>query len=126
MYIPRLCKPCRISAAQCARVLPAYFALQQTRGVRRTLEVLQDKVPPRPFEDVDQVIIQELGAPSKEIFSTFNTVATAAASLAQVELLSCWKGCTETAGGGDGAKRAVYAQQGCILQSPLLAASLSP
>lgn len=51
---------------------------------RRTLEALQDRVPPRPFADIQHVLQQELGAPAEELFAEFDPAATAAASLAQV------------------------------------------
>ncbi|KAL4442946.1 hypothetical protein ABPG77_008437 [Micractinium sp. CCAP 211/92] len=51
---------------------------------RRTLETLQDKVPSRPFADIEHVLLQELGAPAEVLFAEFDPVATAAASLAQV------------------------------------------
>ena len=51
---------------------------------RRILEALQDRVPPRPFEDANRVLLQELGAPAQELFAEFEPLATAAASLAQV------------------------------------------
>ncbi|EFN58557.1 hypothetical protein CHLNCDRAFT_140686 [Chlorella variabilis] len=51
---------------------------------RKILEALQDRVPPRPFEDANRVLLQELGAPAQELFAEFEPLATAAASLAQV------------------------------------------
>ncbi|KAL4457670.1 hypothetical protein ABPG75_012535 [Micractinium tetrahymenae] len=51
---------------------------------RRTLEALQDKVPPRPFADIEHVLLQDLGAPAEVLFAEFDPAATAAASLAQV------------------------------------------
>ncbi|GAB4820740.1 hypothetical protein N2152v2_007786 [Parachlorella kessleri] len=51
---------------------------------RTILEVLQDRVPSRPFEEIDKALVKELGAPASELFSRFDPVATAAASLAQV------------------------------------------
>ncbi len=41
-------------------------------------------MPPRPFQDANFVMIQELGAPADQLFAEFETLATAAASLAQV------------------------------------------
>lgn len=48
------------------------------------LQSLQDKVPPRPFAEVDCTLQQELGAPAAQLFAEFEAEATAAASLAQV------------------------------------------
>ncbi|KAI7845854.1 hypothetical protein COHA_000588 [Chlorella ohadii] len=48
------------------------------------LQSLQDKVPPRPFADVDCTLQRELGAPAEQLFAEFEREATAAASLAQV------------------------------------------
>lgn len=48
------------------------------------LQSLQDKVPPRPFADVDCTLQRELGAPAEQVFAEFEREATAAASLAQV------------------------------------------
>ena len=46
--------------------------------------MLQDRVPPRPFEDINAALTQELGAPAEEVFARFDKAAIAAASLAQV------------------------------------------
>lgn len=51
---------------------------------REELEGLEDRVPPRPFSDVDRVIFSEFGAHAQEVFAEFDRQATAAASLAQV------------------------------------------
>lgn len=48
------------------------------------LAALQDRVPPRPFADIDAALRLELGAPAAELFAEFDSSATAAASLAQV------------------------------------------
>src|SRR5438046_2606615 len=45
---------------------------------------LQDEVPPAPFSHVKSVVESELNKPLSELFSTFETEATAAASLGQV------------------------------------------
>jgi predicted unusual protein kinase regulating ubiquinone biosynthesis (AarF/ABC1/UbiB family) len=49
-----------------------------------TLAGLQDRVPPQPFEIIRKQIERELGRPLESIFSEFNPVPLAAASLAQV------------------------------------------
>ncbi|KAK9814217.1 hypothetical protein WJX72_002441 [[Myrmecia] bisecta] len=51
---------------------------------RRSLEVLQDRVTPRPFEEVDRVLRRELGGSADELYAEFSHTAAAAASLAQV------------------------------------------
>ncbi len=47
------------------------------------LSKLQDQVPPAPFRDIAQRITEELG-PMDEIFSSFNEIPIASASLGQV------------------------------------------
>ncbi len=51
---------------------------------RAPLEALQDKNPPRPYEEVAGVIQKELGAAPKNIFTTFDTEPIASASIGQV------------------------------------------
>lgn len=48
------------------------------------LEKLQNTVPPVPYEQAREVIVQELGKPPEELFATFEREAFAAASTAQV------------------------------------------
>jgi ubiquinone biosynthesis protein len=48
------------------------------------LRKLQDRVPPIPFPEIQKVIEEELKRPIEEIFSELDTVAFAAASVAQV------------------------------------------
>jgi hypothetical protein len=50
---------------------------------RAALASLQDAAPPRPFDDVDAVLLSELGAPAATLFASFEPQAAAAASLAQ-------------------------------------------
>jgi aarF domain-containing kinase len=50
----------------------------------RTLSALHDRVPPRPFELVRQTIEREMGRPLNSIYSEFDPVPIASASLAQV------------------------------------------
>ena len=52
-------------------------------GLDRTLEVLQDRVPPRPFAETERVLERELGAPVAELFAELEPQPRAAASLAQ-------------------------------------------
>jgi ubiquinone biosynthesis protein len=47
------------------------------------LEKLQDNVPSFPYEEVEQIIANELGAPTEELFQTFNKEPLAAASIGQ-------------------------------------------
>ncbi|PSC71592.1 putative aarF domain-containing kinase 1 [Micractinium conductrix] len=51
---------------------------------RSILAALQDRVPSRPFPDIDCVLQRELGAHADALFDGFERQATAAASLAQV------------------------------------------
>ncbi len=48
------------------------------------LKKFQDRVPPFPIEKVHEIIEEELGAPSSEIFASFDEEPVAAASIAQV------------------------------------------
>ena len=48
------------------------------------LRKLQDQVPPFPVEEVERVIVAELGAPVSSLFSEFDPHPLAAASIAQV------------------------------------------
>ncbi len=45
---------------------------------------LQDRVPPDPYEDIERVIVAELGRPPAELFDAFEAEPVAAASLGQV------------------------------------------
>lgn len=49
-----------------------------------TLEVLQDRVPPRPFPEIERALARELQCPISSVFCEFEPQAKAAASLAQV------------------------------------------
>jgi predicted unusual protein kinase regulating ubiquinone biosynthesis (AarF/ABC1/UbiB family) len=53
---------------------------------RRELEGLQDTVPPRPSEDIEKRIVEELGKPSRELFAHFESRPIASASIGQVHL----------------------------------------
>jgi predicted unusual protein kinase regulating ubiquinone biosynthesis (AarF/ABC1/UbiB family) len=58
-----------------SNVLPEEF--------RAPLEELQDNVPPHSFEIINRVIERELGKPVHEIFTEFNEMPIAAASIGQ-------------------------------------------
>jgi len=69
-----------IKAAQQISMVPAVPKIY-----RSTLEVLQDRVSPRPYYEIEQVLRQELGdAAVEDVFAEFQQEAIAAASLAQV------------------------------------------
>lgn len=59
-----------------ASVIPEEWAVE--------LEKLQSDVPPFPSEQVNEIIIEELGAPPERIYATFQPRPFAAASTAQV------------------------------------------
>ncbi|WP_437828030.1 ABC1 kinase family protein [Sorangium sp. So ce1153] len=52
--------------------------------LRAGLEGLQDQVPPRPYEEIEARIADELGRPIEQVFARFNTEPLASASLGQV------------------------------------------
>jgi ubiquinone biosynthesis protein len=72
---------------------PTYIKLGQALSTRPDLIAvdfvvelakLQDKVPPRPFEEIKATVEKELGAPLDQLFTRFNEVSLAAASIGQV------------------------------------------
>ena len=50
----------------------------------RVLSKLQDRVPPRPFPEIRDVVEEELGASLESVFPVFSRESVASASLAQV------------------------------------------
>jgi len=50
---------------------------------QRPLEALQDRLPARPYEQVRRRIVEELGRPPEELFSRFDPVPIATASIGQ-------------------------------------------
>ncbi|MBK6997425.1 MAG: AarF/ABC1/UbiB kinase family protein [Lewinellaceae bacterium] len=50
---------------------------------QRPLEALQDRLPARPYLDVQRRLLEELGKPPKEIFSRFDQSPIATASIGQ-------------------------------------------
>ncbi len=50
---------------------------------QRPLEALQDRLPPRPFSEVRQRILEELGKTPEELFSRFDEKPIATASIGQ-------------------------------------------
>ncbi|MFN8156213.1 MAG: AarF/UbiB family protein [Candidatus Nanopelagicales bacterium] len=50
------------------------------------LDRLQNEVPPVPYEDIRQAIIEELGASPEELYAEFSQTPLAAASLGQVHV----------------------------------------
>lgn len=72
---------------------PTYVKIGQIASTRadvipedilQELEKLQDNVPSFSFEEVRQIIEEELGSPLEEIFSSFDEEVIAAASIGQV------------------------------------------
>jgi len=54
------------------------------KAFHEPLEALQNKIPARPFFEIKNRIVQELGAAPKELFKTFEETALASASIGQV------------------------------------------
>lgn len=52
--------------------------------VAEELSKLQDKVPPFPYSQVEEIIASSFGQPIKEVFSQFDRLPVASASVAQV------------------------------------------
>jgi ubiquinone biosynthesis protein len=72
---------------------PTYVKLGQILSVRpdiiparlaEELEQLQDRVPPVPFDEIREVVEDDLHAPLDEVFASFEETAMASASIAQV------------------------------------------
>ncbi len=72
---------------------PSYIKLGQVLSTRpdlvspafvKELECLQDSVPPMPFEDVEEIIEEELGAKIGKLFGSFEEKTLGSASLGQV------------------------------------------
>ncbi|UCG77289.1 MAG: AarF/ABC1/UbiB kinase family protein [Nitrospirota bacterium] len=55
-----------------------------TASVAEEFKKLQDEVPPFPYEQVRELVIEELGRPPEEVFVKFHEKPVAAASIAQV------------------------------------------
>jgi ubiquinone biosynthesis protein len=80
-------------ARDLARLGPTYIKLGQLLSTQtswipepylRSLEELQDRVPPFPFAEVERILEEELGGRIKKMFRSFDPEPLAAASLAQV------------------------------------------
>jgi len=79
--------------ATIARLGPTFIKLAQVFSARADIlpepylsnvGLLQDRVPPDPFEDIERVIVEELGHAPDELFEDFTHEPVAAASLGQV------------------------------------------
>jgi ubiquinone biosynthesis protein len=84
--------PARIVAV-CRELGPTFVKLGQILSTRddllppaytEALQTLQDRVPPEPWEAVEQQITRALGAPPEVLFDGFGKEPIAAASIAQV------------------------------------------
>ena len=53
---------------------------------RRELEGFQDSVPPRPYEDIEARIVEELGKTPAQLFESFEKMPIASASIGQVHI----------------------------------------
>ncbi|MGI8423827.1 MAG: ABC1 kinase family protein [Chloroflexota bacterium] len=70
-----LIKTCQFISSRADVAPPEYVAV---------LGRLQDRVPPRPFPEIDAQVRRELGAGPDEVFDCFERIPVASASLAQV------------------------------------------
>lgn len=61
-------------------------------GIIHELEKLQDNVSPFSFDEVQQIIETELGAPLNDVFSAFDKRVLASASIGQVHRARLWSG----------------------------------
>jgi ubiquinone biosynthesis protein len=80
---------------------PSFIKLGQALSTRSDLlgeqlaadlSMLQDRLPPFPFEQVKTIIEGELGKPLSELFASFQPEPVAAASIAQVHFAVCTDG----------------------------------
>jgi predicted unusual protein kinase regulating ubiquinone biosynthesis (AarF/ABC1/UbiB family) len=88
-----VCEDAEQLAADLEALGPTFVKLGQMMSTRvdllpkpytDALSRLQDQVAPIPFEEVEQVVTDELGVDLRHAFSSFDEVPLAAASLAQV------------------------------------------
>eukprot|EP00798_Chlamydomonas_sp_ICE-L_P008831 gene8831-73_t len=68
-----------VKAGQFASSFPAV-----AQEIRAQLSTLEDRAVPRPYKEIRQVMLAELGPDAESLFSNFEEKATAAASIAQV------------------------------------------
>jgi len=82
----------RLTAA-IAALGPTFIKLAQVFSARAdilpepylsNIGLLQDRVPPDAFDEIEKVIVEELGGPPAELFEAFEAEPVAAASLGQV------------------------------------------
>lgn len=88
-------------AAALVELGPSFIKLGQVLSTRadligdafaRDLALLQDKLPPFPFEEAKRIIEQELDLPLGALFETFEETPVAAASMAQVHFATTTDG----------------------------------
>ncbi|MGI9018146.1 MAG: ABC1 kinase family protein [Euzebya sp.] len=73
-----------LKAGQLLSTVDALFPADPERVWQRALATLPADNPPEPFEDLEPVLIQELGPQWRDCFDSFDTTAVAAASIGQV------------------------------------------
>ena len=57
---------------------------------RETMRPLQDRCEPTPYEDIEKLVVTDMGRPINEVFDEFNPEPIGVASLAQVHI-GRWK-----------------------------------
>jgi len=73
-----------LKAGQLLSTVEALFPSDPSASWRETLTGLQQDNPALPFSDIEPVLVQELGPRWPSLFSSFDPVAAAAASIGQV------------------------------------------